>query len=208
MKTKICVVPIFGDYDDLKEPTVISEGWKYIVISDKHYKSDVWKSKVVQLDGLTNKQKAAYVLTQIHKLLKYDVCCIVGGQIQINTDLNNYLEDVPFISLDHPSRDCVYKEAQACILLNKDNPKKIAAQMYRYMEDGLPMGSGMIQTGVTFRKNTKEVNEFCDKWFFEVISFSHRDQLSFNYINWKTPINYKTISSDLLNNEFKINKHR
>ena len=204
---KVCVVPIFGDYDTLKEPAVISEGWKYIVISDRHHKSDVWKTKIFKGKGLTNKQKSGYVLTQIHKLIDYDICMIVGGQIQINTDLNYYIFKEKFVALDHPSRDCIYKEAQACILLDKDNPKKIAQQMYRYLEHGLPLGQGMIQTGVTIRRRDKDINSFCDRWWYEISNYSHRDQLSFNYVNWQTPIEYKTITSKLLYNEFKLNKH-
>lgn len=204
---KVCIVPIFGDYDTLKEPTVISKGWKYICISDRHHKSDVWKTKIYKNDKLTNKQKSGYVLTQIHKLVDYDVCVIVGGQIQINTDLNDYLYKESFVTLNHPSRDCIYKEAQACILLDKDNPKMIAKQMYRYLEHGLPLGQGMIQTGVTIRRKDKDLIEFMDRWWYEISTFSHRDQLSFNYINWMMPIDYRTISSELLYKEFKLCKH-
>jgi hypothetical protein len=204
---KVCIVPIFGDYDTLKEPTFKSKGWDYICISDKHHESDVWKSKIFRDDSLTNKQKTGYVLTQIHKLIDYDVCVIVGGQIQINTDLNNYIFEESFVALDHPSRNCVYKEAQACILLDKDNPKVIAKQMYRYLEHGLPLNKGMIQTGVTIRRKDKELIEFMERWWYEISTFSQRDQLSFNYVNWMIPIKYKTISSDLLHKEFKLCKH-
>ena len=205
---KVCIVPIFGDYDNLKEPTIISEGWKYIVVSDRHHKSDVWKTKIFKGEGLTNKQKAGYVITQPNKIVDYDVCLLVGGQIQINTDLNNYLYEEEFVSLDHPSRNCTYKEAMACILLNKDEPKVIAQQMYRYLEAGFPTNNGMIQTGVTIRKRNKNVIDFCAKWWENILRGSHRDQLAFNYTNWKHPINYKTISSKLLHKEFRLNNHK
>lgn len=204
---KVCVVPIFGDYDKLKEPTFISDGWKYICISDKHHKSKVWKTKIFKNKELTNKQKSGYVLTQIHKLIDYDICVIVGGQIQINNDLNNFVFKEDFITLDHPSRNCIYKEAQACILLDKDDPKVIAKHMYRYLSEGFPVNMGMIQTGVTIRRRTKEVNKVCDDWWNEILNGSQRDQLSFNYVAFKNNFNYKTISSKLLYNEFKINKH-
>jgi hypothetical protein len=203
---KVCVVPIFGDYDTLKEPFV-SEGWKYICISDRHHKSDVWKTKVFKSD-LTDKRKSGYVLTQLHRLIDFDIACVVGGQIQINDDLNKYItEDFDFISLNHPSRNCVYKEAQACILLDKDNPKTIAKQMYKYLENGYPVNNGMIQTGVTFRKDNNLIRTFMNHWWHEIEQGSHRDQLSFNYVLDKYKINHKEISSNLLNKQFKLHNH-
>lgn len=207
---KVCVTIIFNDYDDLKEPTVITEGWKYIVISDKHQKSKVWKTKLLKdenIKSLTPKLKTGYVISQLHKILDYDIACLVGGQIQINTNLDKYPLDCDFLAMEHPTRSCVYEEAFACVLLDKDNPKRIAQTMYRYKTEGLPLNVGMIQTGVTFRKNNKELNSFCDEWWKQILLGSHRDQLSFNYVNWKTPIKYETISSNYFKNEFKIHKH-
>jgi hypothetical protein len=203
---KVCIVPIFGDYDTLKEPTVISDGWKYICISDRHHKSKVWKTKILKADT-TNKRKSGYVLTQLHRIIDFDIACVVGGQIQINTDLNKYIEDVDFISLDHPSRNCIYKEAQACILYEKDDPKVIARQMYKYLESGYPVNNGMIQTGVTFRKDSNLIRTFMNHWWHEIQQGSHRDQLSFNYILDKYKISTKELSSNLLRNEFRLNNH-
>ena len=204
---KICVTILFGDYDNLKEPTVLTKGWKYIVISDREHKSNVWETKLLKDINLTNKRKTGYVITQVHKLLDYDVCLMVGAQIQINTNLDGYIYEDNFVALDHPSRDCIYTEAMACIMLNKDNPKLIASTIYGYLDAGLPPKSGMIQTGVTIRKNNNITNNFCDYWWLQICKGSHRDQLSFNYANWVYPIDYKVISSNLLNKEFKLFAH-
>lgn len=207
---KVCVTIIFGDYDNLKEPTIVNDDWKYYVISDKHHKSKVWKTKLIKdekVKKLTNKLKTGYVISQLHKILDYDLACLVGGQIEINTDLNKFVLNNDFLAVEHPTRKCIYEEAFACILLDKDNPKRIAQTMYRYKTEGLPLNVGMIQTGVTFRKNTKELNSFCNKWWLEILRGSHRDQLSFNYVNWKNPIKYDTISSNYYFNEFKLHKH-
>ena len=200
---------IFGDYDDLKEPTVVNEDWKYICISDRHHKSKVWKTKIFKDDKLTDKRKTGYVITQLHKLIDFDIACLVGGQIQINTDLNKYIqEDFDFISLDHPSRDCIYKEAQACILLDKDDPKVIARQMYRYLQEDYPVNNGMIQTGVTFRRDNNDIRNFMNMWWKEIEGHSHRDQLSFNYVKYHYRIiDIREISSELLKREFKLHRH-
>lgn len=132
----------------------------------------------------------------------------MGGQIQINTDLNNYIFDEDFVTLDHPSRNCIYKEAQACILLGKDNPKIIAKQMYKYLEEGYPVNNGMIQTGITIRKDNNLIRTFMNRWWYEIQTYSQRDQLSFNYVKYQIPITHKELSSNLLNKEFRLNKHK
>lgn len=208
---KICVTIIFGDYDNLKEPTVVNPDWKYYVISDRHHKSNVWKTKLIKdekVKRLTNKLKTGYVISQLHKIVDYDLAILVGGQIQINVDLNTYTElKYDFVATEHPSRNCIYEEAFACIMLDKDNPKRIAQTVYRYKNDGLPLDAGMIQTGVTIRKNTKELNAFCDRWWLEICKGSHRDQLSFNYVNWLMPIKYEILPVSIFSKEFKLNKH-
>lgn len=206
---KVCVTVIFGDYDDLKEPTIISDGWKYIVISDKHHKSNVWKTKIFKDDKLTNKQKTGYVITNLHKLVDFDLAVLVGGQILVNCDLNEY-NDIKkdFVAVEHPSRKCIYEEAFACIMLDKDNPKTIAQTIYKYKHEGLPLDVGMIQTGVTIRKNTKELNLFMAKWWTAILNGSHRDQLSFNYVNWKSPIDYDLLPISVYYNKFRLNKHK
>ena len=84
---RVCVVPLFGDYDNLKDPTIISKGWEYICISDKEQSSKIWKTVLIDGGDLPNKLKSGYVLTQLHRILKYDVCCIVGGQIPLGAGL-------------------------------------------------------------------------------------------------------------------------
>ena len=209
---KICVTVIFGDYDELKEPTHVNKDWKYYVISDRHHKSNVWKTKLIKdekVKKLTNKLKTGYVISQLHKIVDYDLAILVGGQIQINANLDNYTNlETDFVATEHPTRQCVYDEGFACIMLDKDNPKRIASTLYRYKTDGLPMGVGIIQTGVTIRRNTKEFNDFCNKWWIEILRGSHRDQLSFNYVNWKTPIKYEVLPVNIFNNEFRLCNHK
>lgn len=47
----------------------------------------------------------------------------------------------------------------------------------------------MNETNVIIRFKSDKVNQIMNDWASELISHSHRDQLSFNYILWKH--NYK-----------------
>ena len=79
--------------------------------------------------------------------------------------------------------------------------------MYKYLENGYPVNNGMIQTGVTFRKDNNLIRTFMNHWWHEIQQGSYRDQLSFNYVKSHYNISCKTISSKLLNKEFRLNNH-
>lgn len=204
---KVCLTFIFGNYDDLKEPTIISKDWQYICISDRPRNSKTWEVKQVQIKDLSDSRKARLVLTCPFLFIDYDILLSVGGQIQVKCDLNKYL-DTGFTALKHPHRDCVYQEAVACIKRKKDSADLISKQISKYRREGYPEHAGMIATGVLIRENTKEINEFCREWYEELSQNSFRDQLSFNFIAWKTGFQYKTLPFEILETDFKLHTHK
>jgi hypothetical protein len=55
---------------------------------------------------------------------------------------------------------------------------------------------GLLESCLIIRKhNDKNCINIMDKWFNEIKNYSHRDQLSFNYIIWKKK--YKILSVEL-----------
>ena len=46
---KVCYTVLFGDYEELKEPTIISDGWRYVCFTDQPLKSDVWEIVTVKI---------------------------------------------------------------------------------------------------------------------------------------------------------------
>jgi hypothetical protein len=204
---KVCFTFIFGDYDDLKEPSIISEGWEYICFSDRPRKSKTWRIIEVKKDDLPNPRKARLVLTCPFLFIDYDIALSVGGQIQVRCDLNKYIDN-EFTVLKHPDRDCVYQEAEACIKRKKDDRNTILKQIEKYRKLKYPKNHGMIATGLIIRKNTNEINNFCLDWYEELSKHSFRDQLSFNFIAWKKGFEYKTLPFDLLYSDFELNKHK
>lgn len=204
---KVCLTFIFGDYDDLKEPTIISEGWEYVCISDRPRESKTWQIKVVDIEDVCDSRKARLVLTCPFIFIDYDLVLSIGGQIQVQCDLNEY-QGHEFTVLKHPHRDCVYQEAEACIKRKKDSAKIISKQVAKYRREKYPENAGMIATGLMIRKNTKQINDFCFKWYQELSQNSFRDQLSFNFVAWKEGFKYKTLPFELLETDFKLFKHK
>ena len=208
---KVIYTCITNNYDTLKDPTVITKGWEYICFSDVYIESKTWKVILLGNTSNMNLEQRKKKIYNKFILDDYDLSIWVDGSITINCDLDNFCfmnHNSDFSLMKHPSRDCTYSEASACIMLGKDNVKTIHNQIGRYRLEGLPYHNGMVATGVMIRTHTKEVKEFCSRWYNEVLNGSIRDQLSFNYINWIYPIDYTTFSFNVLVNEFKINKHK
>jgi len=205
---------VTGDYDTLKEPNVITEGWDYICFTNNlNLKSKNWKIIYIENNGLCNTKLARKVkINPWIYLENYDLLFWIDANLNINCDLNkfinnNFNKDSLICMMTHGRRNCIYKEAEQCILENKDNKDVILNQINQYKIEGFPENFGMSQTGLLIRRNTIEVNNFCKLWWNEVLNKSKRDQLSFYYIMWKNPIQYNLFSYDVLFDTFRSNEH-
>lgn len=197
---KVIYTFIFGGYDDLKEPEIVSQGWDYICFTDdKNLISEVWEIKQFTRDeksiGLNNKRLAMMHMILFHKVLpQYDVSISIGGQIKINCNLylflkNNWNERHEMISVLHPQRDFIYEEAIACLDQRKDENNVIEDHINRYKKDKYPAHNGLYATGVIVRKHSSlPLKTMCELWFDEYIRGSKRDQLSLNYAIWKSDL--------------------
>ena len=65
----------------------------------------------------------------------------------------------------------------------------------RYKKENFPDNKGLIESCLLIRKhNENQCIKIMNKWYNEIKNYSHRDQLSFNYIYWKNNIKIKYIS--------------
>ena len=216
MNRKLIYTCITDGYDLLKEPTIINSDWDYVCFHSGAIKlqqqNTVWQ--LVNIDGLTtdvnvrSQRKLKIFNEKIFK--EYDLSIWVDGSITINTDLNlfvKYYHNDVFSLMQHPIRNCIYKEADAVLHYKKDTPEIVSKQIDRYFQESYPANNGMVQTGVMVRTHTSEVIDFCNEWWCEVKKGSHRDQLSFNYVLHHTPIEVNLFSSNILRCEFILSSH-
>lgn len=76
----------------------------------------------------------------------------------------------------------------------KGNKTAILKQIKQYRKEGFPKNFGLYACGIMIRKNTSEIINFMELWYSEICKYSHRDQISFPYILWKTPIKVDTMN--------------
>jgi hypothetical protein len=188
---------ITNGYDTLKIPRNVSVGYDYICFTDdENLKSDFWRVIVIKKES-RHLQREIKILSHVY-LPDYDFTIYVDGSMFIKRDLAKLYDRIrnnDILFSKHHSRNCVYKEAEAVLNLNKDSEENVKVQIDKYRDAGFPENFGMFQTGLIARRKTVSCAEFCDNWFSELSQHSHRDQLSVTYALWKVPVKVSKIES-------------
>ncbi len=213
---KVIFTYLTGGYGELVQPTVVTPDWRYVCFTDRveSERCGAWEIHPILGGSKTNVQKARSVKLTPHGYIQADlwVSCDIMITPRCNLDdfVSHYLRGEMTL-MAHPSRDCIYEEGEACKRLNKDSPELIDAYLNKLRLAGYPEHQGMVATGLMIRRNTQTVRDFGEKWLQELLSGSHRDQLSFNYIDWKlrkegVKLDYSMMPFDVLVNEFLLRK--
>lgn len=152
-----------------------------------------WKVLVVK-KTLSNNSKGAkeYKLKPHEFLGDYDVSLWVDANICIlkrpEPIVLQELAGRTWAQYPHSEkiRDA-YHEARRCIELRKDAPAVIEPQIAKYRAAGYPQGGGVGMCYVLMRRHRDPaVAAFGDAWWAEVKEHSHRDQISWPYVRWRT----------------------
>ena len=123
---------------------------------------------------------------------QYNYSIWVDGNTSLKVDpqvLIDELGDADILVYKH-WRDCIYDEA-AVLTKAGHNKDIINNQMNKYILEGYPKHNGLACTTYIIRKHNLKVEEFNNMWWSEICRGSERDQLSFNYVAWRTGINIK-----------------
>ena len=204
---------ITNGYDGLIEPTYVSDNFDYVCFTDNsELRSDIWDIRPLpkETEELSQLKKQRYVKLNPHLLLsEYDTSIWVDGNVIVKGDLNNLLDriikdDCSIYVPTHPQRKCIYAETDIVVAMRKDTRENVSRQIERYKKEGFPKDFGLLQSNILVRKhNDKDCIAFMKQWFDEVKNGSHRDQLSFNYVEWKNKdIKIKYLDKNICKSEW------
>lgn len=127
----------------------------------------------------------------------YNLSIYIDATFQIKGDLNEFLfrilsEKYKIYTFEHPQRNTILSETFAVVEFGKEKQNMSTFLRERYEKINYPDNNGLIESCLIIRKhNEKEVITLMENWYKEIEKYSHRDQLSFNYISWKTGIKFK-----------------
>lgn len=125
--------------------------------------------------------------------------------------VKEFLKDCDIAVFKHPYRNCIYDELEHAKGRVESKFKGIMnGQIAKYRKEGMPSNFGLAECGMIIRKNNKVTKEFNRRWWCEICSHSHRDQLSFPYVWWKMNdrIKINLIDGNVRDHKyFKYNQH-
>lgn len=173
--SKVCYTALFGNYEELKTPKVITPGWRYICYTDQYLKNDVWEI-IPMRPTMSNKMSARYLKILGHSEEEQSIW--VDASFWIDTNLDDWWAKyfkAPFSAPKHPLRDDCDEEILACILSQNCDLKTLQAQREAYKD--VPRHNGIITSGILMR--TPEAKELCQAWWDELCKWSTRDQVAF-----------------------------
>lgn len=193
---KVVLTYLFGGYDTLKDPSLVTPGWDYFCVSDTGHSSEVWRP-VLPDDSLLNvkdpKRRASLVKIAHHQYIgyPYEKVLTIDASMRINCNLDDFLaefypDDCDMLIARHPVRRCLYEEADAVIQHRFDDQDIVREQMTRYRDAGFPVGQGLFGTRMMVKSNGSEaLRSMCGIWAEEYMAGSRRDQLSLTYAIWR-----------------------
>lgn len=184
---------ITGGYDTPTDGFEQKEGYDYFLFSDIPIEVKSWKNMIMTFhnaESLSNVKRQRFVKTHPFVVLQdYDIVVWVDANTDISQKLYDYIEknkDNSITFKNHPNRDCIYDEIRVCVAVRKENAIVGGCVMNKLLSEKYPHHNGLYETNIIISHPQDErVRELFVKWWNEIHTNSHRDQLSLNYVIWK-----------------------
>ncbi len=197
---------IFGEYDKILNPMYINDNVDYFIFTDLKVNDNmIWHkfdiSNLQSIIGkLSNQDKNRYFKMLGYQYLKnYDYIIYIDGNLEIYgnlTKLVKYINSLSGLAMyNHPSRDCIYNEAEVCKILKKGNYHSIDLEINRYKDEKMPRHYGMCECNVIVKDMHNAISDkILSTWWMNYINgTSKRDQISFPYTLWTMNIQIEKI---------------
>ena len=213
---KVVYTALFGNYDELK-PINKEIGYDYFLFTEQNYENITTNWTILNVEqniNFTNKidvmKKQRFYKTHPHLFFKnYDLSIYIDGTFEIKGNLDKFLltilsKNISIYVFEHPFLDSMINEFDAILFFKKDTLKHIIPVKEKYEREKFPDDNGHAECCLIVRKHN-DINciNFMEKWYYEIEHNSYRDQLSFNYIFWKTRKKIvKYISKNSINEYF------
>lgn len=196
---------ITSGYDNPSTPIYDDECCDYILFTDDISRNSFWNE--VNTSTLNLNEKGNYInrYCKMHPFAlfaksKYDYAVYVDGDVQLVSDVNS-LYDIARLSRSgiamhrHSQRDSVYDEAKACILGGRGSKEGIRRQISKYEDEGFPEHFGLCEaTIIVVDLHNNMARKIMSDWWDEFCNTkSHRDQLAFPYVVWRSGLTMEDI---------------
>ena len=203
MKHKVIYTCLTGGYDELRQPIAVHPDWDYICFSDclPLGQNGVWNVLPIPYSGNNPIFKSRYPKILPNECLsEYEYSLYIDANLQINNaKFYNRLEsliqhDVLIANVNHPIRDCIYKEILECCDKGLESIFVLSRQWKQLKSRKYPTHWGLYENNVIFRKhNHPAVIRAMESWWKQFHNICHRDQLSLCFVYWQQSIHPELI---------------
>jgi hypothetical protein len=203
---------ILGGYDRLRDDQC-REGAHFYVFSDHDPHSDTWTCRPAHRVFKSPRRDNRW-----HKMLPHilfpdaEYSIYIDGTLELLRPaqwyIDTYLQAADIAALTHPSRHGFRDEAQRCLQVRKGDPDEIRRQVARYLQDGCPQDTGLVEASFLVRRHSAKVREFNERWLTELTIGCERDQISFPYLAWKMDMRVALMPTKTLNPDIRYEPHR
>ncbi|MCB8877174.1 glycosyltransferase domain-containing protein [Acidisoma silvae] len=156
---------------------------------DPTLRSTFWDMRVVAKTNQDSHRQAKNFKHRPHAYFPDHIASLyLDNTVKLRAPVSDILrllgaKGAPIMMFRHPWRNCVYQESRAVIGERYDHVALIEAQMAAYRAAGYPRRSGLHATTMMLRRhNDSRLVAFAEDWHRELLRFSKRDQLSFDYV--------------------------
>jgi hypothetical protein len=127
----------------------------------------------------------------------YDVLLYLDSRIGIVGSISDYyknLGELDAVFLKHPTTASIREHYVVLLKSNYESIEMINTIKARYAAHGYTYDNGLIASGVLLFRNNSRMRKFFCEWWEEIRNYSHRDQLSANFVLFLNPdIQYATL---------------
>ncbi len=214
MKNKLVVYTAAFGKDVAIVPQKKISGVDFICFTETEKKISGWQYRIVKPqyeDDHVRNNRYYKLLPHIH-FPDYETSIYIDSNIIVVSLPEDYFESLlkgnNFLAFDHNNtikdpRNCIYKEFEALVAMDrigkgKDDLFIMQEQINFIRYSGYPENNNLIKGGVLIRKHLQpKVIETMNLWWDFVKNRSRRDQLSFNFVAWKTGLTIGYLPGDL-----------
>jgi hypothetical protein len=190
----------FADFD------YCDPGVDYVCFTDDpHLKSEIWRFVLINNPTIDPARLSKRYKHLPHLFLpEYERSLYIDNTIKLKVTPSSIFErfkDDQMVSFRHPKRDCIYIEADVVKRARYDDPEIINRQMELYRSVRYPANNGLNANGFLLRcHSSTDMRDTCFEWHSQLLRFSKRDQLSWNFCAWLNQFSFTSIDEDLHSN--------
>lgn len=166
-------------FTDMKGLYLANMGWVSVYVEPHPADSETWTDPSATVNMMRHK----WWKTHPHHLGDFDATIWMDASITV--DVPNFVElclgalgGDDWACVPHPSRNCIYTEADFSAQLSRYDAASLQKQAEWYRQIGHPANHGLIATGLNIRRHSETVVKVCENWWQENVNWSHQDQVS------------------------------